>query len=32
MEYLEYYGFTSTAHSGAEGVVLFLSGAARTTW
>ncbi|WP_334468979.1 phage baseplate assembly protein V [Arsenophonus sp. PmNCSU2021_1] len=26
MEYLEPYGFTSTAHSGAEGVALFLAG------
>ncbi|BGI51967.1 MAG: hypothetical protein HamCj_03200 [Candidatus Hamiltonella defensa (Ceratovacuna japonica)] len=26
MEYLEPYGFTSTAHAGAEGVALFLSG------
>ncbi|WP_174889470.1 phage baseplate assembly protein V [Candidatus Williamhamiltonella defendens] len=26
MEYLEPYGFTSTAHSGAEGVALFLGG------
>ncbi|BAE75627.1 phage assembly protein [Sodalis glossinidius str. 'morsitans'] len=26
MEYLEPYGFTSTAHSGAEGVALFVSG------
>ncbi len=26
MEYLEPYAFTSTAHSGAEGVALFLSG------
>ncbi|WP_407079089.1 phage baseplate assembly protein domain-containing protein [Candidatus Williamhamiltonella defendens] len=27
MEYIEYYGFTSTAYSGAEDVALFLSGA-----
>ncbi|MGG2139901.1 phage baseplate assembly protein V [Symbiopectobacterium sp. RP] len=26
VEYLEPYGFTSTAHSGAEGVALFLAG------
>ncbi|NIH12528.1 MAG: phage baseplate assembly protein V, partial [Serratia symbiotica] len=26
MEYLEPYGFTSTAHAGAEGVALFLGG------
>ncbi|HGJ5856477.1 phage baseplate assembly protein V [Arsenophonus nasoniae] len=26
MEYLEPYGFTSTSHSGAEGVALFLAG------
>ncbi|WP_334470332.1 phage baseplate assembly protein V [Arsenophonus sp. PmNCSU2021_1] len=26
MEYLEPYGFTSTAHAGAEGVALFLAG------
>ncbi|WP_334472425.1 phage baseplate assembly protein V [Arsenophonus sp. PmNCSU2021_1] len=26
VEYLEPYGFTSTAHSGAEGVALFVSG------
>ncbi|WP_174888561.1 phage baseplate assembly protein V [Candidatus Hamiltonella defensa] len=26
MEYLEPYGFTSTAHAGAEGIALFLAG------